>query len=105
MSPRNKIQYVFCIFSFDSQILMKKLHSGEIDIGIAFSPKLSESLESRTLSTGQLYLCGGKNHVLAKDPFSVVKRKISALPAIIHRPSESIERCDNHPMFKKYKIR
>ena len=36
----------FEVFSLDSHILMKKLHSGEIDMGIVFSPKPSDTLES-----------------------------------------------------------
>lgn len=92
------------IYSFESHILIKKLHQGEIDLGISFSPKPSEIIESKRIYTGQLRLCASKQHPLATKPFSQVRKEISNYPAIIHRPTESLDRCDNHPMFTKFKI-
>ncbi len=91
--------------SLDSRALLRKVHSGELDIGLMFSPRLSDVLDCVDVFTGRLYLCGGKRHVLVDKPFSFVKEKINDLPAIIHRPTDSIDRCDNHPMFRKYGIR
>jgi DNA-binding transcriptional LysR family regulator len=94
----------FGIFSLDSSVLVKKIHLGEIDIGFAFSPKTSESIESQILFTGEMYLCGRKKHPLMGATFNEVKKKIDQYPAIMHRPTDSIERCDNHPVFKQYGI-
>jgi len=92
------------IFSFDSHVLIKRIHEGEVDLGFSFSPKPSEATEVKKIYGGQLRLCVSKQHPLAMMPFSQVRKEISSYPAIIHRPSESIERCDNHPMFSKFKI-
>ncbi len=95
----------FEVCSLDSHVLARKLHLGELDMGLIVSPKLSDALEGVDILSGQLYLCGGRRHVLAGKPFSAVKARIGALPAIIHRPSDSIERCDAHPMFQKHGIK
>ena len=94
----------FGVYSFDSSILIKKVHMGELDMGISFSLRASEAMDSEFISTGQMYLCGSKKHPLADAPFSEVKKHISHYPAIMHRPSESVERCDNHPVFKAHGI-
>lgn len=95
----------FEVFSLDSSHLIKKIHRGEIDLGISFSPKLSESLGSERIFSGQLLLSSGKSHPLAKMSFSKLKKEINNHAAIIHRPTDSIDRCDNHPMFHKHGIR
>lgn len=92
------------VYSFDSHILMKKLQDGEVDLGFSFSPKISESIEYKVIHKGQLRLCASKKHPLMAKPFSELKKELNEYPAIIHRPSESIDRCDNHPMFGKFKI-
>lgn len=94
----------FGVYSYDSSILIKKIHIGEIDMGVSFSLKTSASIDSEFLSSGQMYLCGSKKHPLANAPFSEVKKYLSDYPAIMHRPSESVERCDNHPVFKTHGI-
>lgn len=95
----------FGVVSLDSSTLVKKIHAGELDMGISFSPKDSDIIESQTIHSGQLYLCGRKKHPLSGAPFTEVKKTISDYPAIMHRPSDSIERCDNHPAFKQYNLR
>ena len=92
------------VYSFDSQILVKKIHDGEIDIGFSFSPRVSEAVESKEIYRGQLRLCAFRNHPLIAKPFLQVKKELANYPAIIHRPSDSIDRCDNHPMFSKFQI-
>lgn len=95
----------FGIYSFDSSILIKKIHLGEIDFGISFALKTESVVESALISSGQLYLCARKNHPLAQANFSEIKKKISSFPAIMHRPSDSFDRCDNHPVYKEHGIK
>lgn len=90
---------VFSVFALDTSLLIKKVHNGEIDMGVVFSPKESLSIESETLFTGTLYLCGRKNHPLMSKTFPQLKKEINNYPATIHRPHDSVERCDNHPAF------
>lgn len=95
----------FGIYSFDSSVLIKKIHMGEIDYGISFALKTENVVDSVLLSSGQLCLCTRKDHPLARASFAEVKKKISDFPAIMHRPIDSIERCDNHPVYKEHGIR
>ena len=95
----------FGVYSFDSSILIKKIHLGEIDFGISFALKTENVVESATISSGQLYLCARKDHPLAQASFAEVKKKISSYPAIMHRPVDSIDRCDNHPVYKEHGIK
>lgn len=95
----------FGIYSFDSSILIKKIHLGEIDFGISFGLKTENVVESELLSSGQLYLCTRKDHPLAQMSFAEVKKKISSYPAVMHRPVDSFDRCDNHPVYKEHGIK
>lgn len=94
----------FSVFSLDTSILIKKIHAGEIDMGLAFSPKKTFAIESEDFLAGELLLCGRKNHPLSDKPFSQVKKEINQYPATIHRPHDSVDRCDNHPMFLEHEI-
>lgn len=95
----------FGVYSFDSSILLRKIHIGEIDFGISFALKTDNVVESEVISSGQLYLCTRKNHPLAQASFNEVKKKISDYPAVMHRPVDSIDRCDNHPVYKEHGIK
>ena len=103
LAKKNK-NATFGIYSFDSGILVKKIHLGEIDIGFSFSLKFSSAIKTQALFSTQLRLCTRKGHPLTKMTFADVKKNLNSYPAIMHRPTDSIERCDNHPIFKKYKI-
>lgn len=94
----------FEITSFDSQVLLGKIKKGEVDFGFSFSPRSSDILISDTFRKGNMYLCTRKNHPLVGIKAEEVMEKIAQYPAIIHRPSDSVERCDDHPMFRKHKI-
>ncbi len=95
----------FDVFSLDTSLLVKKLHRGDLDVGIGISPRLPATVGSSTLFTGTLYLCAHKAHSVTGLPFSKVKKALSEIPAIMHRATESVERCDNHPMFKAHGIK
>lgn len=91
--------------SLDTSMLIRKVHAGDIDVGVAFSPKLPETIACETVYQGQLLIAVGKKHPLASKEFNKVKKLINDYPAVIHRGSDSVERCDNHPMFKKFNIK
>lgn len=61
-------------------------------------------MEYKKLHAGQLRLCASKKHPLIAKAFNQVRKELAHYPAIIHRPTESVERCDNHPMFGKFQI-
>src|SRR5690606_20705427 len=89
----------------DSSILLKKIHLGEIDFGISFALQTDNQLESVVIQKGKLCLATRIGHPLANETFSEVKKKISLYPAAMHRPVDSIDRCDNHPIYKEHKIK
>ncbi|MBY0371106.1 LysR family transcriptional regulator [bacterium] len=95
----------FDLFSLDTSVLVKKLLRGELDLGLGISPRLPEGLACTQLSAGTMYLCAAKNSALVKVPFAKLAKKLCEVPAIMHRPTESVERCDNHPMFKIHGIK
>lgn len=101
---KNNKHATFGIYSFDSGILIKKIHLGEIDMGFSFALKASSAIATFPLIKTKLLLCARKGHPLTKMSFAEVKKNLSHYPAIMHRPTDSIERCDNHPVFKQHKI-
>lgn len=95
----------FEIQSFESSVMMKKLHNGEVDLGITFSAKPTDILKRQQIDQGSLLIAVDKNHPLAGKPARVWTKELNNYRAIIHRPTDSIERCDNHPMFRKFGIK
>lgn len=96
---------VFEVSSLDTGHVLRKLQRGEMDLGFAFSPGTLDGMQSEVISEGKLYLCADKNHPLMGHRFSELKKKLADFPAVIHRPTDSVQRCDNHPMFKKHGIK
>ncbi len=95
----------FDVFSLDTSVLVRKLHRGDLDLGLGFSPRFPTTLGVKTLSKGTLYLCVGKGHELAGLPFTRLRRRLNETPAIMHRATGSVERCDNHPMYRAHGIK
>jgi len=92
------------IFSYDSDISILKVLSGDLDFALCFSPRQHADIESKTIHSGQLVLCSNKKHQLSMATSRKVISSLSDYPAIIHKPNELVFSCDDHPMFLKYNI-
>lgn len=94
----------FEVFSYDSDISILKVLSGDLDFAICFSPKDHPDISSKAIHSGQLVLCSHSKHPLASLSSKKVLSEINNYEAIIHKPSELVFSCDDHPMFFKYDI-
>ena len=89
------------IHTLRSGDIIAKVVSGEVDIGLCFSPQSGPNFEQQTIYEGQLVLAFGKKHPFMKN------RKIEDLnlyPAVAALSAQGIENCENHPVFQKYRI-
>lgn len=81
--------------------IISKVISGEIDMGICFSPQSGPNFEQEVIHEGQLVLAFARKHPFLRD------RKIEDLniyPSIAALSAQGIENCENHPMYQKFRI-
>ena len=89
------------LLSLRSGEVLSRVNSGEVDLGICFSPHSGPNHEQEILHEGRLVLCFGKKH-----PFLKERRleDLSRYPAIAALAAQGIENCENHPSFQKLKL-
>lgn len=89
------------IHSLRSGEVLARVTSGELDLGICFSPHSGPSHEQETLHTGRLVLCFGKKHPFLKDKQI---EKLNQYPAIAALAAQGIENCESHPVFQRFRL-
>lgn len=90
------------IHSLRSTDVVSRVSSGELDLGICFSPQSGPNHEQEVLHNGKMIFCFGKKHPFLKD------RRIEDLdkyPCLAALAAQGIENCENHPAFLKYRIK
>jgi DNA-binding transcriptional LysR family regulator len=90
------------LHSLRSGEIVSRVNSGEVDLGICFSPHSGPNHEQATLHQGRLVMCFGKKH-----PFLEERRTelLNEYPAISALSAHGIENCENHPSFQELGIR
>jgi len=86
------------LHSLRSGEVLSRVNSGEVDLGICFSPHSGPNHEQEILHQGKLVFCFGRKHPFLKD------RKLEHLnqfPTIAALAAQGIENCENHPSFQK----
>ncbi len=81
--------------------VLARVGSGEIDMGICFSPQSGPNHEQELLHQGRLVIAVGKKHPFLKD------RRIEDLeryPMIAALAAQGIENCENHPAFQRMRL-
>jgi DNA-binding transcriptional LysR family regulator len=89
------------IHSMKSGEIISRVNSGEVDLGICFSPQTGPNYEQEVLHKGRLLLCFGKKHPFLKE------KKIDDLnnyPSLAALSAQGIENCENHPCFQRMRI-
>ncbi len=87
--------------SLRSGEVLSRVGSGEVDLGLCFSPHSGPNHEQELLHQGKLVFCFGKKH-----PFLKERRieDLSQFPSIAALAAQGIENCENHPSFQKLRI-
>lgn len=89
------------LHSLRSGEVLSRVGTGEIDMGICFSPQSGPNHEQEVLHQGRLVICFGKKHPFLKD------RRVEDLnmyPCIAALAAQGIENCENHPAFQKLRL-
>lgn len=89
------------LHSLRSGEILARVGSGELDLGICFSPHSGPNHEQELLHQGKLVICFGKKHPFLKD------RRLENLnnyPAIAALAAQGIENCENHSSFQKLRL-
>ena len=89
------------LHSLRSGEVLSRVNSGEVDLGICFSPHSGPGHEQAIIYEGKLVFCFGKKH-----PFLKQRRleDIDQYPSIAALASQGIDNCENHPGFLKLGI-
>lgn len=89
------------LHSLRSGEVLSRVNSGEVDLGICFSPHSGPQHEQELLHQGRMVLSFGKKHPFLKD------RRVELLnqyPSIAALAAQGIENCENHPAFQKFRL-
>lgn len=89
------------LHSLRSGEVLSRVDTGEVDMGICFSPQSGPNHEQELLHQGKLVICFGKKHPFLKD------RRVEDLdryPAVAALAAQGIENCENHPAFQRLGI-
>lgn len=87
--------------SLRSGEVLSRVNSGEVDLGICFSPHSGPNHEQEEIFSGKLVMCFGKKHPFLKE------RRVEMLsdyPALAALAAQGIENCENHPAFQRLRI-
>jgi DNA-binding transcriptional LysR family regulator len=90
------------IHSLRSGEVVSRVNSGEVDLGICFSPQTGPNHEQTTLYEGRLLMCFGKKHPFLKERRTEL---LNEYPTISALSAQGIESCENHPSFQEFGIR
>lgn len=89
------------LHSLRSGEILSRVGSGEIDLGICFSPHSGPNHDQEVIHEGKLVICFGNKHPFLRD------RRLEDLdryPCITALAAQGIENCENHPSFQKLRI-
>lgn len=89
------------LHSLRSGEVLSRVSSGELDLGICFSPHSGPNYEQELLYEGKLVLSFGKKHpfLKKKDPDA-----LGRYPCIAAMAAQGIENCENHPSFQRLRV-
>ncbi len=90
------------LHSLRSGEVLSRVNSGEVDLGICFSPQSGPNHEQELLYQGKLVLCFGKKHPFLKDRRA---EDLSRYPSIAALSAQGIDNCEDHPAFQKLGIK
>jgi DNA-binding transcriptional LysR family regulator len=90
--------------SMDTFRLTSDLLTGQLDFALSFSIDRHPEILQDVLYEGQLRIAVSKKHPLAKVKFKEWQKELCKYPHSAHKSGKMIERCDDHPMFKKFGI-
>ncbi|MBL7545673.1 MAG: LysR family transcriptional regulator [Bdellovibrionaceae bacterium] len=89
------------LHSLRSGEVLARAGTGEVDLGICFSPQSGPNHEQEVLHQGRLVICFRKKHPFLKD------RRLEDLeryPMLAALAAQGIENCENHPAFQRLRI-
>ncbi len=89
------------LHSLRSGEVLSRVDTGEIDMGICFSPQSGPNHEQEVLHQGRLVIAFGKKHPFLKE------RRIEDLaryPCVAALAAQGIENCENHPAFQRLRF-
>ncbi len=90
------------LYSSRSGDVLSRVNSDEVDLGICFCPHLGPNHEQEIIHEGKLVFCFGKEHPFLKDR---TIQDLEIYPSIAAQAAEGIVNCENHPSYKKLKIK
>ncbi len=94
----------FEIQTFRSALVLNEVLLRQVDLGICYSPQEHPELAQKTLIKGDMYITVRRGHPLLKKPMSDRVSKLNQLSCIMALPSQGIQVCETHPVFKQHGI-
>lgn len=81
-----------------------KVVTGELDLGLCFSPRSHPKIASKQVVHGKLLIAARHGHPIFKQKMSQRVKALSSFPSAAPKASHGIENCESHPILEKLGI-
>jgi DNA-binding transcriptional LysR family regulator len=99
------------LYARRSAEVLSAVSTGELDLGVCFSPQRTPGVSSRVLHEGALVVAVREAHplasrrrVAAEADRSSLGESLSRFPAVLPRGYQGIDPCDEHPAFRDHRV-
>lgn len=89
------------IYSMNTAAAIGELISGRIDLAICFSPLRHPDISEHVIHKGTLQFVVRKGHPILTESARAQVKFLAETPAIIHKSSQLVETCEQHPVFSQ----
>jgi DNA-binding transcriptional LysR family regulator len=93
------------IYSLRSAEIVGRVITGELDLGVCFSPQSHPGFETHIINQGQLVIAARKEHPIFKLRPPLRKAQLGRFPMAAPKAYQGIDNCETHPLFTTLGLR
>lgn len=87
------------VYSLRSAEILQRVITGELDLGVCFSPQSHPGFESQIVYQSQLVLAARREHPIFKVRPASRQARLGEFPMAAPKAFQGIDNCETHPMF------
>jgi DNA-binding transcriptional LysR family regulator len=90
--------------SLGTSIVIGEILRGSLDYGLCFSPLHHPDLLISEIVQDELVIAVSESHPLLRTKKPIDLKNLNRFPAVLHKASQGIDLCEEHPVFEKFGI-